>query len=523
MTDGPGTFAETGSGRKDTPFSPSVRWEGMQDDIELAEDLCAGTGAMRGRIRRISGEKDEHYAQRVDRAVLTEFFRGAIDTLSGLPFQQDVTIEGLPPALDYLRSDMDGRGRSAATVAYETLRNILKHGLGHLLSSRDGVPTNDARLAGSTDRVATRLEELRARVYVAPVSANELRAWHHDEETGDLDEFRIVGSRLIREDGKRWTDKEQPTVTVYELEPGGVGVVSTFVEDKTAEDGYAILGTPKPFDSGLDEAPLVTVYGGQTGEMTARSILAPLAELNLAHFLSDVDQRHALRIARYALLCMFGVKEDDLDVDVHIAPVAVYKFKKGRNESGMEFVETTGAALEAGANSLRHDEERMEVLRGQPLARESAAKTATGANIDENRGLSALQSIIRAVNKGMEAAIRQAITWAGLPQPPEEGDGALRVVLFSDFKSSNLELAKVFIDAAVALGLPKRSVLEGMQRFGLLPGDEDLDAILAEIEKADADEADRAFREAAALAAARGKLGPPQQDDGADDGPPREE
>ncbi|MEQ8587655.1 MAG: DUF4055 domain-containing protein [Thalassobaculaceae bacterium] len=428
--------------------SPNAAWHAMAPDWELIADLLGGTRAMRAAgerwLPREPKESLEAYRIRLSRTVLFNGLGRAVQTLLGKPFAKPVTLaDGADRRLLEIGRDLDLGGRDLTTFARDVLRAALTDGVTHILVDFPEAATGGETLHDERERGA--------RPYFVHIPARDLIGWRADGG-GRLERVRIRETVLER-DGA-WGEATVPQIRV--LEPGGWSVWrrppgrDDAPWRKTAE-GETTLG----------RIPLVSIYAGRTGFLTARPPLMDLAWLNLAHWQSSSDQRHILHVARVPILFARNLKvgEDGIEIGPN-------RLIQGDGDGAeLRYVEHSGAAIAAGRQDLADLEDRMAVMGLDLLVGRSGGVTATERAIDAARSDSALTGLIREVEDGLSRAFAVAAEWLDL-NPAAAG----RVTVDPDHGIDAQEAREIdlLLRARLAGEIDRPAFLAEIRRRGIL-------------------------------------------------------
>jgi len=428
--------------------SPNAAWHAMAPDWELIHDLLGGTRAMRAAgerwLPREPKESLEAYRIRLACTVLFNGLGRAVQTLSGKPFAKPAGLsDDADPRIRALCADVDMGGRDLTTFARDVLRAALTDGLTHILvdypQTGDGVETlHDERTRG-------------VRPYLVHVPAADLIGWRATGG-GRLERVRIRET-IVERDGA-WGEKAVPQIRV--LEPGRWGLWRR-------PDGPDDLPWRRVAggETSLADIPLVTIYAGRTGFLTARPPLLDLAWLNMAHWQSSSDQRHILHVARVPILFARNLKvgEDGVEIGPN-------RLILGEGDGAdLRFVEHSGAAIAAGRQDLADLEDRMAVMGLDLLVGRSGNVTATERAIDAARADSALSGLVRETEDGLSRALGLAARWMDL-DPPAAG----RVSLDPDIGLDPREAQEVdlLLKARLAGEIDRATFLAEIRRRGIL-------------------------------------------------------
>lgn len=425
---------------EDRVDSPCLPYRRMQRHWKLLHDLLGGTFAMRDAgqewLPQEPKEEADHYSIRLQRAVLFNGYKTAVDDLCDRPFARPLTLNGELGPLEILRSDCTRTKRSLDAFAKDLLRSAIVHGVAHILVDYPDVPVG-ASLADFPS----------ARPYFVLVEAPNLIGWDYDEQM-ELQEVRIR-STVERKVGL-YGQETVEQILVYRKD--------SWELFEAKEDKFVSV---KSGTQTLKKVPLVSVYLNKFGEMIAEPPLEDLAMLNLAHWQSSADQRNCLRFARIGILCATGFTREEMDESITIGPS--YLVKSSNPDANLRYVEHTGSAIEIGSKDLERLERQMEIMGLQPVIENRTESTATGKLIDDANNASSLKSWVGATNEGLRQAIILAGEWVG-----SEMD--ISVALFDDFgvsvRATN-ELDILF-KSRLAGEITRETFLEELKRRGVL-------------------------------------------------------
>lgn len=440
-------------------FEQSAQVKEMAQNWPIAAALLGGTRAMRAAgeqfLPRWPNEDGEAYRARLSTATLFPAFARTLGVMAGKPFAKQLTYgEDVPANIREWCDDIDLEGRNLHTFASELMEESLGYGIA-------GVLVEYPRVEG----VRTVAEEraIGARPYFVKITHDQILGWRSAKRNGVtvLTQLRLAETAEI-EDGEYGTE----TVNrVRVLTPG-----AWELWEETNEGGYQLI------DEGvttLSEIPFVPFYGRRAGFMMGVSPLLDLAYLNVKHWQSQSDQDTILHVARVPILAMIGA-EDGASLTVG-ASTAV-KLPLGAD---LKFVEHSGAAIQAGQESLEKLQDQMIQTGAELLMPKPGQRSATEANNDAEANKSELQRIVEAFEDSLDQCLWFMAQWVG------QDDGG-RVSLFKDFGAGSLsDAAGQLILAFQQSGLiTKRTAIIQAQRIGVLAADIDPDD---EIEAVDAE------------------------------------
>jgi hypothetical protein len=430
----------------------------MRTDWCYTEALMAGTRAMRAGGKQFMpkwpNEEKEAYEARVCTATLLPAYRRTVSVMAGKPFSKELTVKA---SSDQLQAewkpwldDIDRNGVSLNVFASEMMQEIVAHGLA-------GIYVDVPRAVPGTPVTVAAEREAGVRPYFVRVKHDQILGWRLDDQ-GRLAMLRIKECSEVEDGlyGTRMVDR------VRVLTPG-----HWELHEATGADAYAIVDQG---DTSLPVIPFVALYGERLAPMIGRPPLLDLAFLNVKHWQSQSDQDTILHVARVPILAMIGADENSQLV---VGASAAVKLPLGAE---MKFVEHTGAAIAAGANSLNALEEQMVQTGAELLVQKPGQRTATEDANDAEGNKCDLQRITEALEDGLD----QALVFAGLyvnKNPPQ-------VTLFKDFGAATLSdaSAQLVLSLQQAGLITKETALREQQRRGVLSPDIDISVEVAAAE-----------------------------------------
>lgn len=429
----------------------------------MLQALMAGTAAMRAvgekLLPRWPNEQEDSYRARRDTATLFPAFRRTVSVMAGKPFSKALTYSDDTPAeiqgakakdgkvtTPGWADDIDREGVSLHTFAAEMLTEALAFGFCGILV--DSPPP----IAGATG-VPTKAEQDKAgiRPYFVRVMHNQVLGWRVQRINGarTLVQLRIM--ECTTEPDGEFGEKTVERVRV--LTPGAWALWEK-QKTTTGEDDWV---TVEEGVTSLTYIPFVPIYGRRTGFMAGVCPLIDLAYLNVKHWQSQSDQDTILHVARVPILAM--ICGDDAPT-LTVGAASAVKIPIGGD---LKFVEHTGAAIEAGANSLNDLEDQMIQAGAELLVKKPGDRSATEAANDAEANKSDLQRIVEGFEDSLDAGLQMLADFASLPTGG-------KVSLFKDFGAANLSEASGQLVLSMEQGglISKDTAIEEMKRRGEL-------------------------------------------------------
>ena len=153
---------------------------------------------------------------------------------------------------------------------------------------------------------------------------------------------------------------------------------------------------------------MTPVYLNRTGFMTGEPPLSELADLNVAHWQSQSDQRNILHVARVPILYGAGFEEADT-IEIGASSMV----RTTNPNAKLEYVEHTGAAIDAGDKDLQNLEFQMQQM-GLQLLVPQPGQTATGEIRDDAKEMSPRAMMAAALGDAIEQALGFMAEYRGL-------------------------------------------------------------------------------------------------------------
>jgi hypothetical protein len=445
----------------DKPPSPadiSDEVAAMSLEWPMITGLLGGTGAMRAAgekyLPKHPAEDSDGYKYRKAVSVLFNGFRRTVETMASKPFTEPLKLkDDVPPKIEGFCEDIDLEGRNLQAFANDVFDTAMAFGLSHILVDYPPV-------AGGQTLAEQRTSG--ARPYFVHIKPTAVLGWRSERIAGVETLLMLRLDEMVSEPDGEFGAKAIRQIRVLEQTRWRTFRKNEREEWVLYQEGVVSLGC----------IPLVTVYTGRTGFMQGRPPLLDLAYLNVAHWQSDSDQTNILHVARVPILFAAGFdKENSIAIGAGVA------VKNDRAEAKLTYVEHTGAAIEAGRESLKDMEDRMSMMGAQLLVRRQVAATATEKAIDSNEADSLLTGMALGLQDSLEQALALVAKWEGL-------DAGGSVEVCTDYCESLDGMSVEELMRARELGvLSAETVFGELQRRGIINEDLDWEKELAQLKK----------------------------------------
>lgn len=363
---------------------------------ELPRTLMGGTKAMRKAglkyLPQEAAESAESYKARLMRSTLFNGFRKTVRDMTGKVFRKDIVLgDDVPAQLKTYAENIDNAGRHLNVFAKDVFFDSMQTGIGYILTELPpAIPPGQG--TGRNGEV-TKADTDKRRPYLCYIKAEDLIGWKVAiiDGVATLIQARIKESYTVA-DGP-FNEKTLPQIRV--LEPGRWEIWRVGTEGADKDKWVKVEeGT-----TSLTYIPLAPVYINRTGFFTGEPPLEDLADLNVAHWQSQSDQRNILHVARVPILFGAGFQETDT-----IEIGASRMVRSSTVGTTLEYVEHSGQAIESGDKDLSNLEFQMQTQGLQLLIPQPGGKTATGEVHDD-----AIENSQLAM---MATALQDALEWS---------------------------------------------------------------------------------------------------------------
>lgn len=358
----------------------SARCAGFYDERHLLRTLRGGTKAMREAgqkyLPKEAAESKESYADRLQRSVLFNGTKRAIDANAAKPFVRPVavsaTARGQEDLVASYEKNLDGKGASVTALARKALQEVLWDGAAYLIVD---APKAGGRaycyVVKGADILGYAFDEDDRLIYLRILEKSVVVSGFDEAEIQKVREWRVEGAQAY------WRLHQQ-------VEPGKDEFI--IVQDWTA---FAVA-----------EIPLIPIFADNvpSGELFCPPPFIDLAYLNVGHWQSESDYRNIVHVASIPILFASGINEDQ------VVKIGVESAIMGTLGSDMKYVEHSGSAISAMQKAISDIELRMQIYGYEMLANRGAAETATGRSLQANENNSQIAAIAQALQDALKKA-----------------------------------------------------------------------------------------------------------------------
>jgi hypothetical protein len=425
-----------------------------------------GTKAMREvgerYLPRLAAETVANYNARRGRSTLFNAFKKTVADMTGRVFAKPIVLgKDVPAELVEYVENIDLAGRHLNVFARDIFYDCLQPGIGYILVDAPPAPMR-------TDGLKPTLGDYQAagwRPYLCYVPVENLTGWKSEvvdgvetltqvrikecvsEPDGDFAEKTVDQIRVLYPD--RWeTWRKNPQSNKWELHEGG--------------------------PNSLGKITLAPIYLNRSGFMQGEPPLQDLADLNVAHWQSQSDQRNILTVARVPVLFGSGIEAETV---LEIGASSMVRVSNP--DAKLTYVEHTGAAIGAGDKDLQNLTFQMQSM-GLQLLVDNPGQTATGEMRDDVKENSALAHMVAALQDALEQSFGFLAEYMGLG---EDKGGSLAVN--TDFGvSGRMGDIQYLTQAVIAGKIDDQTYIDELKRRGALSDTVDTETVLHRIDSA---------------------------------------
>lgn len=450
--------------------TPTKQYHSAVALAELPRTLMGGTRAMRQAeekyLPKFASESQANYHARKHRSTLFNAFKKTVADMTGRVFAKPIVLgKDVPPDLVAMAENVDLCGRHLNVFARDVFYDCLQTGIGYIFVDAPPAPTRTDGLSASV----ADYQNAGWRPYLVYIPVENLIGWKSTTIGGveTLTQIRI--KECVDVPDGDYAEKTVDQIRVVTPEAWQVWRKSETVS------GQANVWTV--FEEGtnsLGKITLAPVYLNRSGFMTGEPPLQDLADLNVAHWQSQSDQRNILTVARVPILFGAGI-ESEAVLEIGASSMV----RVSNTDAKLTYVEHTGAAIGAGDKDLQNLQFQMQAA-GLQLLVENPGQTATGEMRDDVKENSALAHMVAALQDAIEGAFGFMAEFLGMGS---DAGGSLAVN--TDFGvSGRMGDIQYLTQAVIAGKLDDATYIDELKRRGALSDAVDTETVLARIDTA---------------------------------------
>lgn len=445
----------------------------MLEACRKGRALMGGTDAMRAAgktyLPQFAAESEEAYRERLAASWLFNGYRKTSRDMTGRVFAKSVELEDAPDQLDTWAENIDMQGQDLSMFALRVFSDALEGpGIAWIMVD---APRRDGTVSRADAQAAN------MRPYMVHLSVEEVLGW----KTGVVNNVTVVTQLRLHEKvtvpkpDDEFAEATIEQVRVLDRMPTG-GVLTRIYRRAEAHSDRWVEATEEQSVSPLSEITVAPVYLNRTGFWTCAPVLDDLADINIAHWQSQSDQRNILHVARVPILHMAGRDQDDGPLTIG----AQNAISSADANAKVEWVEHSGAAIGAGRQDLKDLEFQMETFGLQLLVSQPGSQSATGEALDAAKETSQLAMMADA----LQDALEQAVKWMG--DYASVDLSGVSVVVNKEFGVTMMTAQEVavMLNAVNTGNLSRQTFLSELARRGVIRADVDAED---EIERIDSE------------------------------------
>jgi len=372
----------------------------------LPRALSGGTLTMRAKgieyLPQEMAESNKAYDIRLKRSFLFNGYGKTVRDMVGkvlgnpITFGDETPSEIADPA-DGWQLNIDLAGRDINSFARDVFTDAFE-GVSYILCDMDAPPVGPL-----TRRDAAAMNR---RPWLVHIKARQVLGWRSEPINGvqTLTQFRFL-EEASEPDGD-FAERTIKQVRVF-TKTGNVVSFQLWRQAKTISAEWTVYeeGTTT-----LSEIAVVAVYTNRTGFFIGLPPLSDLAEVNLAHWQSQSDQRNILHVARVPILFGTGFPDNGDPVEIGAARL----LKVSDPAASLSYVEHSGGAIGSGRDDLKDLEFQMQVQGLELLTPRPGGQSATGAAIDHAKMNAPLSVMAQGLEDALENALQFMADYASL-------------------------------------------------------------------------------------------------------------
>ena len=447
----------------DSISTQNFRFGDFMVRLNKCRTLMGGTEAMRLAeeiyLPQFEGENEKNYKFRLSLSFLFNGYRETIRYMTGRVFQKRTRLsENTNPVFFEWAKNIDLLGTDLSDFAKQTLFSGTQSGIEYLLVDAPPAQTGQTRADAMSKNI---------RPYIVHITPENVIDFHETriQNMNVLTHFRF--KEFIDQPKDEFSIDKIEQIRVFDLIDSNVW--SRVFQKSKSSGHWEQFGDSVV--TGLSEITIEPFYAEKSGYFRGTPPFEDLADLNIAHWQSQSDQRNILHSARVPILFGKGLPET---AEIKISASSITKSTSP--DADIKFVEHSGAAIGAGQADLQHLEDQMRVM-GLKVMQEAVPMTATGEMRGEMRELSRLGSIA----ESLEMALQKCFIWMG-EYGGVEFDGQVEVHKDFGFGTVNAVALNALISSVKMGKIPTRQFWHELLRMGILSEGFDPDVAEAQLD-----------------------------------------
>jgi len=427
-----------------------IRYElkNLQLVYDLISDCCDGDFKIKARRTRylpqpnptdLSKENLARYTQYLERAMFYNVTKNTLAGLIGQIFSKDAQIE-LPPELEVLEENCDGKGNGIEQLAKQGISGLLKKGRFGLFAdfpttesevSKEQIAELDIRpiirLYESNDIINWRTVYVGAEVIYNLIVLREKFIYNYDEFVS-INQYRYRVLKL-NEDGNYQCDIYGSILQAINDADGSINSISQPIFD--LEESFV------PTD--LTGAPFKRIpfeFCGTESNVAEPGVpvLYDIANLNIGHYRNSADYEESCYVVGQPTTWFAGLDQSWVD-----------NVLKGQIQLGSRGgiplpVGASAGILQPSPNTMpyeamKHKEEQFLALGAKLVSPNSSTQTATEAEMNNTSETSILATLANNTSQAFENAIEHCQAFIGSTVDP-------KFKLNSDFEIAKMSVAE---------------------------------------------------------------------------------
>lgn len=413
----------------------------------VVQSLMGGTNAMRAAgktyLPQWPQESKEAYDIRLSTSTLLPVMAETLGQMVGRVFFRDIDTEQVSGSLIPLLDNIDLQNNNLPVFCSAWFKDALAYGASYVLVD---YPSAEGNRTLADDKA------LGLRPYAVAVRNADVIGFRSEVRAGVpvCTQFRYRQT-IVEPDGE-FGEKTVEQINV--LEPG---LVRRYRKD---DKGGWYLHSENLLSAGgspLDYVPVVELVPNPTGFFVGEPPLLELAHLNVKHWQSQSDQDNITHYVRVPLLSYSG--SENLESVVAAAGNLLSLGVDGQ----LSYVEHSGAAIAAGANSLEKLEADMQAAGAKLLIRSKLALTDSQAREEQGKEISLLRHYANLLEDAIGRMLDMMARWVG-----EQSGGTVEISGNIDADFNPAASLDVLLKMNAAGCLSDQTLFEEAKRRGLV-------------------------------------------------------